>query len=189
MQERQETWVRTLGREDPWRRKRRPTPAFLTGKSHGQGSLDRYIQSMGSQRVRHDWSDSYTAQTGPGARPLSGDRLSSSDDKIYAVPTKGLLWGRPRPWGIISHCTSVPCASGLSGSSPQTLREGQLWRPVCSGVRSERHLGLKLLSAQDQVRAVTSQGVPSPTVKGRGAPSAGSLSWGVSSFLSLSPQP
>ena len=37
-----------------WRRKWQPTPVFLPGKSHGQRSL---AGSIGSQRVRHDWSD------------------------------------------------------------------------------------------------------------------------------------
>ena len=41
-------WVRKM----PWRRKQKPTPVFLPGGSHGQRSL----QSMGSQRVRHDWA-------------------------------------------------------------------------------------------------------------------------------------
>ena len=34
----------------PWRRKWKPTPVFLPGKSHGQRSL----QFMGLQRVTHD---------------------------------------------------------------------------------------------------------------------------------------
>ena len=42
MQETQETWFRSLGREDPWRRKWQPTPVFLPGKSHGQRSLVGY---------------------------------------------------------------------------------------------------------------------------------------------------
>ena len=43
MQEMQETWVRSLGQEDPPQRKKRyPTPVFLPGKSHGQGSLVGY---------------------------------------------------------------------------------------------------------------------------------------------------
>ena len=42
MQEMYETWVRSLGREDPWRRGRQPTPAFLPGDSHGQRSLAGY---------------------------------------------------------------------------------------------------------------------------------------------------
>ena len=46
----QETWVRSLGREVPWRRKRQPTPVPLPRKSNGRRSL----ASMGSQRVGHD---------------------------------------------------------------------------------------------------------------------------------------
>ena len=34
-----EMWVQSLGWEDPWRRKWKPTPVFLHGKSHGWGSL------------------------------------------------------------------------------------------------------------------------------------------------------
>ena len=35
----QETRVRFLGWEDPWRRKWQPTPVIFPGKSHGQRSL------------------------------------------------------------------------------------------------------------------------------------------------------
>ena len=35
----QETWVQSLGREDPWRKKWQSTPVFLPGTSHGQRSL------------------------------------------------------------------------------------------------------------------------------------------------------
>ena len=38
----------------PWRREWLPTPVFLPGEFHGQRSLVSYIQSMGSQRIRHD---------------------------------------------------------------------------------------------------------------------------------------
>ena len=38
----QETWVRFLGWEDPWRRKWQPTPVFLPGEFHGQRSLVGY---------------------------------------------------------------------------------------------------------------------------------------------------
>ena len=31
----QETWVRSLGWEDPWRRKQLPTPVFWPGEYHG----------------------------------------------------------------------------------------------------------------------------------------------------------
>ena len=35
----QETWVRSLGQEDPLEEEVEPTPVFLLGKSHGQMSL------------------------------------------------------------------------------------------------------------------------------------------------------
>ena len=41
-------WVRKI----PWRKKWQPTPAFLSGTSHGQGSLAGY--SPCGHRVRHD---------------------------------------------------------------------------------------------------------------------------------------
>ena len=39
-----------------WRRKWQPPPVFLPGESQGRGSL-----SMGSHRVRHNWSDAAAA--------------------------------------------------------------------------------------------------------------------------------
>ena len=49
----QETSVQS---QIPWRRERLPTPVFWPGEFHGQRSLAGYIQSMGSQRVGHDWA-------------------------------------------------------------------------------------------------------------------------------------
>ena len=49
----QETLIRSLSWEDPWRRAWQPMPVFLPGESpwtEEPGGL----QSMGSQRVRHD---------------------------------------------------------------------------------------------------------------------------------------
>ena len=43
-------WVRKIS----WRKKWRPTPVFLPGKSHGWRSLVG-LQSTGLQKVRHDW--------------------------------------------------------------------------------------------------------------------------------------
>ena len=47
-----ETWVRSLGQEDPLEKER--TPVFLAGEFYGQRSLVGYIQSMGLQKVRHN---------------------------------------------------------------------------------------------------------------------------------------
>ena len=41
--------------EIPWKRAWKPTPVFLPGDSHGQRS--GRLQSVLSQRVKHDWSD------------------------------------------------------------------------------------------------------------------------------------
>ena len=38
----QKTGAQPLGQEDPRRRKWQPTPVFLPGESHGQGSLAGY---------------------------------------------------------------------------------------------------------------------------------------------------
>ena len=42
VRETQETWVPSLGWEDPWKRKWQSTPVFLPEKSHGQRSLVGY---------------------------------------------------------------------------------------------------------------------------------------------------
>ena len=42
--------------EIPWRRAWQHTPVFLPGESHGHEEPGR-VWSMGSQRVRHNWSD------------------------------------------------------------------------------------------------------------------------------------
>ena len=40
-----------------WRRKWQPTPVFLPAESQGRGTCPGGLPSMGSHRVRHDWSD------------------------------------------------------------------------------------------------------------------------------------
>ena len=52
LREMRETQVRSLGREDPWRRKWQPTPIFLPRKSHGLRSLVGY--SARGHRVGYD---------------------------------------------------------------------------------------------------------------------------------------
>ena len=49
----QETWVQSLGWEDLWRREWQPTPVFLPEESP-RTEEPGGLQSMGSQRVRHD---------------------------------------------------------------------------------------------------------------------------------------
>ena len=42
----QETWVGSLGQEDPLEEAWKPTPVFLPGKAHGQRSLVGYIHGV-----------------------------------------------------------------------------------------------------------------------------------------------
>ena len=51
----QETQVQSLGREDPL--EKGMAPAFLPGESHGQRILGEGLQSIGLQRVGHNWSN------------------------------------------------------------------------------------------------------------------------------------
>ena len=46
--------VGSLGGEDPWRRKRQPTPVFLPGEFHGQRNLMDYIIVHGVAKSRTD---------------------------------------------------------------------------------------------------------------------------------------
>ena len=48
-----------LVRKIPWRRAQQPTPVFLPGESQGR------LQSIGSQRVGHNWSDLATHALDP----------------------------------------------------------------------------------------------------------------------------
>ena len=46
----------------PWSRKWQPIPVFLPGKFHRQWSLMVRLQSMGSQKVGHDWATEHKMQ-------------------------------------------------------------------------------------------------------------------------------
>ena len=49
----QKMWAQSVSQEDPWRRKWKPTPVFLSGESHGQKRLEGY-SPWGHKRVGHD---------------------------------------------------------------------------------------------------------------------------------------
>ena len=52
-----ETRVQSLGWKTPWRRAWQPTPVFLPGESQ---RILGGLQSMGSQRVGHDWATKHS---------------------------------------------------------------------------------------------------------------------------------
>ena len=57
----QETWVRSLGWEDPLKVGMATTPVFLPGESHRQEP--GRLQSMESQTVGHDWATKHNTET------------------------------------------------------------------------------------------------------------------------------
>ena len=52
----QETWVQSLGQEDPLERARQPTPVFLPGECLWT-ERPVGLQFIGSHRIGHDWRD------------------------------------------------------------------------------------------------------------------------------------
>ena len=72
-------WIRKI----PWRRKWQLIPVFLPGKSHGLRSLGR-LQSMGLQRVRHNWTTTTT---------IVSRARGSAYRKIDHHLLSGLPWG------------------------------------------------------------------------------------------------
>ena len=63
----QETWLQSLGWEDPWRRAWQPTPVFLPGESSWTGEPGR-LQSVGSPRAGHHLG---TKPPPPGSKKLN----------------------------------------------------------------------------------------------------------------------
>ena len=57
----QETQVRSLGWEIPWRRKWLSALVFLSGEFHGQRSM---VKSTGLERAGHNWATTHTLQLG-----------------------------------------------------------------------------------------------------------------------------
>ena len=84
-----EAWVQSLGGKIPWRRERLPTLVFLPGESSWTEKSGR-LQSMGSQRVRHNWMI-----------------FTSPDVLRWALDWAKVLqvWGRPGKFKApVGHC-------------------------------------------------------------------------------------
>ena len=83
-------WVRKI----PWRRKWQPTPVFLPGKTHGEGSLVGY-SPWGSERVGHDLvtKQKQQQQHQEGRKVwvfVSGGEWQQGD--LYREPTSNSFW-------------------------------------------------------------------------------------------------
>ena len=93
----------------PWRRKWKPTPVFLSEKCHEQRSLEGSIQSMGSQRVRHDWATEHPTQLHLHHQ-LTFSRASSA---LKAWKERRFSPALPKcPFAIVWHSGILHCVSG-----------------------------------------------------------------------------
>ena len=120
----QDTWVRSLGREDPRGRKWQPTPVFLPEKSHGRRILVGY-SSWRSRRVGHDWVTSLSCFFERGEKHVdiaSGDNPPINNCQIssffsFTLPRKA---PSSKKSGLeyficISLWWHVPCGHVISG--------------------------------------------------------------------------
>ena len=114
-------WVRKVS----WRRAWQPTPLFLPGESpwtEEPGGL----QSMGSQRVRHDWSD--LARTHMQKRLIYRSLITPTVLHVGTVEGPG-PW--VDPWNGLQQ-RSPTAGFPLSKNSSIPLREGALCEPAKS---------------------------------------------------------
>ena len=97
-----ETWVWSLGWEDPWRRKWQPTPGFLPGESNGQRSLVGYgpwgcKESDTTERL-HSHFHSQVDATGPSQTQWLMLPPGPRPCKVHV--NLGSLWMKP---GTVMH--------------------------------------------------------------------------------------
>ena len=111
-----DSWVGKI----PWRRKWQPTPVFLPGEApwtEEPGGL----QSMGLQRVRHDWIDLVHRD---------GNRLQAVWDQQLSLQTLKAMWVLQN-WHQLCQLSTENYVS----SQRNTLLSGQHWkRIIVSGI-------------------------------------------------------
>ena len=74
----------------PWRRKWQPTPVFLPRESPWTAEPG-WLQSMGSQRVRHDWATSLSLSLHMTWKTLQGNDAPKKQSSIFFVCFKYIL--------------------------------------------------------------------------------------------------
>ena len=99
-----------LGRP-PWRRKRQPTPEFLSGKSHGQRRLVG-LQSMGLQRVGLNNNNRFyhTKVSARNLRCFQHLFSLSSSPSLFKACVRSITeapWARSNTWAALA-CRTLP---------------------------------------------------------------------------------
>ena len=98
MQEMQEMWVQFLGWKDHLEEEMATHSSILSGKSNGKSSLEGYIQSVGSQKVRHDWARMHTPNVHrTHTNPLILLKLFQKTEQEGRSIPKNILWSHHYP--------------------------------------------------------------------------------------------
>ena len=106
----QETWVRSLGQEDPLEKEVATHSSILAWRipwTEEPGGL----QSMGSQRVRHDWATSLTLLT----------------NSMSHTPTPEARGGGREDQPYVQEAVAARAQEGLEELSHVEGQEGQQW--------------------------------------------------------------
>ena len=124
----QETWVRSLGREDPWRKAWQPTPVFLPGESpwtEEPGGL----QSTGLQSVRHDGATKHSTCWGRFSLcPLSGEFLLINGCWILSTVVCFFFFF---PWIYWDDHVFVSVCYLITRSKTESLHQMQRLKTLC----------------------------------------------------------
>ena len=95
----------------PWRREWLYTSIFLPGESHGQRSLEGYMQSKESQRVRQDWTTNTCTSISVPGTVLETENIVMNKRKYQSSQNLSSLWvfslnGHLKMWSYpSSHAT------------------------------------------------------------------------------------
>ena len=104
MQEPQETWVQSLGGEDPLEEEMENYSSILAWRIPWTEKTAR-LQSMRSQRVRHDWSNLAWLKYKPQYLPVLIFLDPSSDLSSFLVMMRQQMWYIERSIWIYPQCS------------------------------------------------------------------------------------
>ena len=124
MQEMQETWVWSLGWEDPLKESMATHSSILAWRIPWTEEPGR-LQSMGSQRVRQNWSD-WAQHRLMGVRsPLILQVLTAA----YLLVNSG-CWGGRWQWNSPGHCPGSQPSSTRQTTTNKKLQLSSLQRKI-----------------------------------------------------------
>ena len=104
----QETWVQSLGWEDPWRREWQPTPVFLPGDSpwiEEPGGLQS--MSSQSQTCLSDYARLGTNHTDQGSPGGASSKESACQSRKPETGVQSLGWEDPVEKEMATHSSIV----------------------------------------------------------------------------------